>query len=131
MDVPPKSGRQRREEIREKRRLRAAAAPPARDARDRRHWPKDAVAADHAELAHTNTYGLLPLFYTDRSFNCRDCGHAELWTAKQQKWWYEVAKGHLNTRAVRCRPCRRLERARRDEARRVHLEGIAAKARQS
>lgn len=138
MDAPRKSGRQRREEIREKRRQRATVlaermktAPEVDVSGDPRHWPEGAVAADAAELAHNNTYGVLPLFYTDHAFNCRDCGRAELWTGKQQKWWYEIAKGNINSRAVRCRPCRRIERTRRDEARRVHLEGIAAKARQS
>lgn len=127
MDIPPKSGRQRRAEIREKRRqralaqsaqLRAAMAPPplAR--------PPGAVEADPAALVHNNTYGLLPLYYVDLAFTCRDCGSEELWTAKAQKWWYEVAKGNINSTAVRCRPCRRREQARRAEARRVHLEGL-------
>jgi hypothetical protein len=138
MDAPRKSGRQRREEIREKRRQRAAAllvappAPPVLDVRGDPHfWPEGAVAADAAELAHNHTYSPFPLFYVDKAFTCRDCGRAELWTGKQQKWWYEIAKGSINSTAVRCRPCRRLERVRRDEARRVHFEGIAAKARQS
>jgi hypothetical protein len=123
MDAPRKSGRQRREEIREKRRRRAcallaASEPPPPGP------PPGAVAADPAELAHCNTYGLLPLYYVDRAFTCRDCGSEELWTAKAQKWWYEVAKGNINSFAVRCRPCRRREQARRAEARRVHLEGL-------
>ncbi len=68
--------------------------------------PLHAMKADHAELAHNNTYGLLPLFYIDKPFVCRDCGSHEIWTAKQQKWWYEVAKGHIDSTAVRCRRCR-------------------------
>jgi len=63
----------------------------------------------------------------DEPFTCRDCGRAEVWTALQQKWWFEVAHGDIWTQAIRCRPCRARERLRRAEARRVHLEGLAAK----
>ena len=85
------------------------------------------VPADPTKLAHNNTYGLLPLFYVDTAFTCRDCGSQEVWTAKQQKWWHEEAQGHIDSRAVRCRPCRLIERARAQEARRVAEEGLARK----
>ena len=65
--------------------------------------------------------------YLDLAFTCLDCGKQEVWTATQQKWWYEVAKGNLFTRAARCRPCRRKQQARKAEARRVHLDGVAKK----
>lgn len=122
-----KSGKQRREEIKAKRlvRLRAAQAPspymPVKTV------PLGAVAVDPAQLAHNNTYGLLPSFYIDTPFVCKDCGAHEIWTAKQQKWWYEIAKGQIDSRAVRCRPCRLLERARVEEARRVSQAGMALK----
>lgn len=129
MDSPRKSGRQRRLEIRERRRQRAlAGSSPAVAAEPGRHRPAGCVAADPAELGHNNTYGVLPLYYADRAFTCRDCGSAELWTAKQQKWWYEVAKGNINSTAVRCRPCRAREQARQAEARRIHQAGLARKA---
>jgi hypothetical protein len=35
-----------------------------------------------------------------------------VWTAKQQKWWYETAHGHIESRAVRCLACRRARRER-------------------
>lgn len=57
-------------------------------------------------MSHNNTYGLLPLFYVDKAYTCRDCGAEEIWIAKQQKWWYETAKGHIDSTAVRCRRCR-------------------------
>jgi len=70
----------------------------------------------------------IPEFYEDVSFTCKDCGSHETWTATQQKWWYEVAGGLLDTTtAVRCRSCRAKERARKTEARRVHREGLAKK----
>src|SRR5262245_11014579 len=63
-------------------------------------------------------------FYVDRPFVCKDCGKAETWNATQQKWWYESAKGGVWTVATRCRPCRRRERERKAEARRVQLQGL-------
>ena len=123
-----KSGKQRRKEIMARRHERAVLhstedvyAPPST-------LPVGAAWANHAELAHNdNTYSLMPWFYLDRPFTCRDCGSFQIWTAKQQKWWYEFAKGHIHTTAVRCRPCRRIEEARKTQARRVHLEGLARK----
>ena len=87
--------------------------------------PPGAVPANHAELAHNNTYGLLPRFYVDRVFVCRQCGTEEVWPAERQKWWYEVAKGNINTDAVLCRACREAKKTKKNEARRVHLEGVA------
>jgi hypothetical protein len=112
-----KSGRQRREEIKARRRERAALLHALDRCAPLHELPPGTVAADPEQLAHNNTYGLLPLFYADRPFSCRDCGAHELWTAKQQKWWYEVAKGRIDSTAVRCRPCRIKERARVADAR--------------
>lgn len=63
-------------------------------------------------------------YYVKHPFTCIDCGKAEVWTATQQKWWYEVAKGSAWTTAQRCRLYWQRERERRDEVRRVHLEGL-------
>jgi hypothetical protein len=94
--------------------------------------PPGQALVNEAALAPYKSYGV-PDFvargtYRDRLFVCMDCGVQETWTATQQKWWYEVAKGHVETVATRCRPCRLKERARKDEARRVHQDGLAAKA---
>jgi hypothetical protein len=65
-----------------------------------------AVPADHSKLSHINTYGGLPEFYLDQPFTCRKCGKREIWKAKDQKWYYEEAKGHIDARAVECHDCR-------------------------
>ncbi len=122
-----KSGKQRREEIKTKRFVRLAKCVEAG-----KYSPLDAigfgaVAADHTRLGPHNSCDALPDFYMDCAFVCKDCGSQELWTAKQQKWWYEIAKGPFGSRAVRCKPCRVIERARADEARRVSLEGMQRK----
>lgn len=89
--------------------------------------PIGSVMADQKELAHNPTYGPLPRFYVDKVVVCRNCGKEEVWPAERQKWWYEVAKGNINTQAVFCRECRDEEKARKTEARRVHLEGLQKK----
>ena len=52
-------------------------------------------------------------YYVDVPFTCRTCGSEEVWTARQQKWWYEVAKGSRDSGPGGCRPCRRQARATR------------------
>ncbi len=88
-----------------------------------------ALAADQQKLLHDNTYGPRPKFYLGIPFTCIDCGSEEIWTAKQQKWWYEIAEGKIASTAVRCRPCRKNKQMIKAEARRIHLEGLAAKNR--
>jgi Probable zinc-ribbon domain len=107
-------------------RLKRAKALAGIDSR-RDPAPPGAVLADHAELAHNNTYDPLPKFYLDRAIVCRQCGTEEVWLAERQKWWYEVAKGNIFTDAVLCHSCRESKKAQRAEARRIHMEGVAKK----
>ena len=103
-----KSGRQRRQEILERRKLRAHIQKRMSFA----PWlgpdqiPRGAILAEPSLILHDNTYGPRPRFYADRSFTCIDCGVDEVWTAAQQKWWYEVAQGKIDSKANRCRQCR-------------------------
>ena len=85
--------------------------------------------ADHAELAHNNTYDRLPNFYVDKLVVCRECAVEEIWTAEQQKWWYEVVKGDINAEAVKCKACRKKDKEKKALARKAHLDGIALKER--
>ncbi|WP_418117850.1 zinc-ribbon domain containing protein [Variovorax sp. 350MFTsu5.1] len=115
-----KSNKQRRAEIKARRLERAAAASAAHlREKDVRLPQPDFGSALGCEPAdrfvleqYNNTYGVLPAFYAARPFTCRDCGAEEVWTAKQQKWWYEVVHGHIDSRAVRCLACRRARRER-------------------
>jgi len=107
------SNKQRRKEIMERRRLRAARERSEKfDLRclNLAVAPLGAVAADPLRLLHNNTYDPLPAYYIDRPFICRDCGKEQIWLAAQQKWWYEVIKGSIYSTAVRCLACRRLRR---------------------
>ena len=82
------------------------------EAKRRDGVPQDAIPADLSQQAANNSYGP-PLYYRDREFNCVDCGQPQVWTATQQKWWYEVAKGSIYSTAIRCRACRAASRAAR------------------
>ena len=70
-------------------------------------FPEGAVMADLSQQVPNNSYGPPVLFYVDKPFKCIDCGKNEIWTAQQQQWYYEVAKGSLYATAVRCRSCRK------------------------
>jgi hypothetical protein len=125
-----KSNKQRRAEIKIHRAKRASKKTEALTKREE-PLPHGSSACDPNALAPYNSYGM-PLFvergyYVDIEFQCRDCQKQEIWTAAQQKWWYEVAKGNVESRASRCRACRKIERERKAEARRVHLEGLKCK----
>ncbi|MDH3637406.1 MAG: zinc-ribbon domain containing protein [Gammaproteobacteria bacterium] len=69
-----------------------------------------AVAADHSKLDHINTYGALPEYYIDQPFICRSCGKREIWRARDQKWYYEQAQGHIDAIAVECHDCRKAKK---------------------
>lgn len=119
-----KSNKQRRAEIREKRRQRAASwqaqleqactQEECRQIAERAARQGEGVAMADTRLlaAHNNSY-FLPDYYIDMPFRCNDCGTHEVWTAKQQKWWYEVALGNINSTARYCAECRRKRRAQR------------------
>jgi hypothetical protein len=124
------SSRKRKQQRLAQSRLERAKQLAGIDATDKHTaLPPGAVAADPLQLSHNNTYGALPRFYVDKIVQCRQCGTEEVWPAERQKWWYEVAKGSINTQAVLCRSCREVEKERKAEARRVHLEGVARKRR--
>ncbi|MGW1422604.1 zinc-ribbon domain containing protein [Bradyrhizobium manausense] len=139
-----KSNKQKRSEIaarkaakREKETILAAqAARKARLEFLRSVGSRGEVPVDTTKLGSAGNSYSVPAFvergwYVPVDFTCKACRKAETWTAEQQKWWYETAKGSLFTTATMCHSCRRKERARRDEVRRVHLEGVARKKKQS
>ena len=70
-----------------------------------RSIPRGAIPADQSKQSANNSY-FPPEYYEDIPFTCRDCGAEEVWTAEQQQWFYEVAKGSIYATAVRCRACR-------------------------
>jgi hypothetical protein len=93
--------------------------------------PHGSVPVNTANLSPNNSYGIPEFvklgFYIDMTFTCQHCGTPQIWTAQQQHWWYELAKGDVWTVAVLCRPCRIKERERKALARKIHLEGLLRK----
>jgi len=70
--------------------------------------PKGAIKADVSKQKTCSAGPWTPkLWYVDTRFSCTDCGKREVWTAKQQKWWYEECQGIVESKAVRCRACRK------------------------
>ncbi|TWT85107.1 hypothetical protein CA13_65890 [Planctomycetes bacterium CA13] len=89
--------------------------------------PDGAVVADRSRQVPNNSYDLPPRFYVDIEFKCSDCGIKEVWTGKQQKWFYEVAKGSLYKTAKRCGVCRNRIKAAKDLQREQMAKADAAK----
>lgn len=129
-----KSGKQRKAEIKAARLQRVARLKASVSCTPKikpKRLPAGVVVCDANQLAPSNSYGI-PAFvfrgyYVDTAFRCKDCDAEGIWTAARQKWWYEVAKGNVETRAVRCKSCRAIERARKALAREVHQAGLLAK----
>ena len=121
-----KSGKQRRAEIRAER-----ARRREKRAQQICFPPSSSVPVDYAKLAFNNSYDIsvfaLRGYYVDQPFVCRDCGVAGVWTAQQQRWWYETLRGSQHAIASRCRPCRLRERQRKEQARQASLAGLLSK----
>lgn len=105
------SGKQKRAAIMAKRQARREAATRIAPVAAR---PKRARPVDRAQLAPHDSYWA-PAFvergyYADLAFTCHDCGAHQVWTAEQQQWWYETAKGYVYSTAIRCLACRQARR---------------------
>ena len=89
------------------------------------------IKVDPTKIFSRSAIPTIPEFYVDQQFTCKDCGKKEIWTARQQQRWYEDQGGEIEAIAIRCRSCRRREKARIAEARKIHLEGVARKQQQA
>lgn len=122
-----KSNKQRRAEIKARRLLRAAKKCSAPRYSSWIIAPCESAPVNRIALNSYKSYGMPEFeargFYMPVSFTCRDCGVNEIWTAKQQKLWYEDWQGPACSVAVRCHPCRAHERARKTAARTASLAG--------
>lgn len=133
-----KSNRQRRAEIMLRRKAKKAVIQ-AKTLRAKYDTPTywmiattgESIAVNAANLAPNFSYGVPEFvqrgFYIDLSFSCKFCGAPQVWTARQQHWWYELAKGDVWQIAVLCRPCRIKERERKALARNTYIEGLLKK----
>ena len=100
-----KSNKQRKSEIKLRRWQRQQAQREAAKPK-LKLLPAGVLKADMERLAQLNGSCFWHRgYYEDRVYRCRDCGADCVWTARDQKWWYEQAQAHLDSVANRCRPC--------------------------
>jgi Probable zinc-ribbon domain len=113
-DSNMKSNKQRRAEIKARRSMRASKKCGAPGYLNLTIAPCESAPVNRGALVRYNSYGMPEFeargFYMPVAFTCRDCGVNEVWTAKQQKLWYEDWQGPVFSVALRCRPCRALAR---------------------
>ena len=65
------------------------------------------IPADLTKQIPESSWGFARLAYVDEEFVCKSCGKLAIWTAEDQKWYYETAKGSIYARASRCNACRK------------------------
>ena len=72
--------------------------------------PSDAIPASVEVIARWrssySTFHRDP-FYRDILFTCEDCGRESVWSAQDQRHWYEVLNGSPYSEARRCSECRK------------------------
>lgn len=78
--------------------------------------PDDALPVDPDLINLGGSYHR-PIFFSDQSFTCQDCGISCVWKAEDQRWYFEVIQAPFYETAVRCRGCRQKERERKELAR--------------
>ncbi len=78
--------------------------------------PKDALAADPDNQDHGGGYAA-KFSYKDIHFACAGCGKMEIWTAQQQKRYFEVQKGNIYNEPKWCHEChsKRMQERNKDE----------------
>jgi hypothetical protein len=122
-----KSGKQRRIQLKAKRAEKRAETEPSAArkrvaaeqdvARERAAFlaqkEPEGVAVDQSALAPYNRYGdpgfVERGYYVVKPIACEACDAEEVWTAQQQKCWYELAKGSVYSTARLRLECRRRE----------------------
>lgn len=65
------------------------------------------IPADLTKHVPQNVFGYVPAVYVDEEYICGGCGKPSVWTAEDQKWYYETAKGRVFARHSRCDACRK------------------------
>jgi tetratricopeptide (TPR) repeat protein len=74
--------------------------------------PRGAVRGDirrqhFCPMCHVPRY-----FYVDQEKRCVECGRQFVFSAREQKHWYEELRFHFDSIAIRCLGCRRRQRTR-------------------
>lgn len=91
--------------------------------------PKGAVRGNPREQHFCGYCHFPKYFYLDETRRCVQCGEDFVFTADEQKFWYENLKFNFHSTAIRCRDCRRQRRS--VKALQRSLEAAAAQLEQS
>lgn len=91
---------------------------------DTRTKSKNRILVDPEKWGiNENTYGAAPEYYYDLLYACLDCRKEVMWSAKDQKYWYEALGKNTNLKAIRCQICRCHIQAIKEEQKR-HMEKL-------
>ena len=66
--------------------------------------PKDSLPADPNSQAAGAGYAV-KFYYKDIPYTCAGCGKEDVWTAQQQKKYYEIQKGNIYNEPKWCHEC--------------------------
>jgi hypothetical protein len=91
--------------------------------------PRAAIPADLTQQSAGSAYSRKN-YYHDIEFACVDCGVEEVWKAKDQKWFFEVAKGNIYSKPKRCLVCRKTFKETKADQR-VRMEASDRKRREA
>jgi len=85
------------------------------------HFFLGAVSIDYGTAVRADIskqdYTVCPRhWYSDAIFKCADCGNEFLFSAREQRYWYEERKFYVDSYPKCCPDCRKMERARRASA---------------
>lgn len=72
--------------------------------------PRGAVAGDVEKQVFCEYY-VPKYFYVDETRRCFQCGNEFIFSAREQKYWYETRKFNFHSVPIRCASCRRQRRS--------------------
>lgn len=75
--------------------------------------PKGAVRGDVARQNYCPLHHVPKYFYVDETKTCLQCHRAFVFSANEQKFWYETLQFNFSSTAVRCRECRKTKQTER------------------
>jgi hypothetical protein len=90
--------------------------------------PPGAIRGDVSKQIFCSACHTPKYFYMDEKKSCFQCGRPFVFSAVEQKYWYETLRFNFHSSAIRCKDCRRTKRSDRmiqkrlTEASRVSVE---------
>ncbi len=76
--------------------------------------PEGAVRGDPNQQHFCPMCNVPRYFFVDQERRCVECGHEFVFSASEQKFWYEDLKFHFDSVAIRCQDCRRKQRSKKN-----------------